>query len=208
MLARLTDRSRAPRRRKTTLRSTAVRLARASTAPTSSGETSTRRRAASEPAGARERLVFRCEERESEEGARRQGWQQKGRQRLGQRQLVPARRPGCATSGSCLHTHEGLELVALKAACLLMTQRSIEQPAIGTDRGEVTSMRIRTAGARAAASMSWRGPSISADGRISPKISTKKTDTTIATSAGTSLSRKIGNASLAAALQMRRATSR
>lgn len=63
-------------------------------------------------------------------------------------------------------------------------------------------------GETAAASCSCRGPVINAEGMISPKISTQQTEMMMESLSLTSSARKIGSASLAAALQSSNATSR
>ena len=54
----------------------------------------------------------------------------------------------------------------------------------------------------------WCGPVMTADGRISPKMSTHVTESRIATFSSTSTFRKIGSASLAPALHSSSATRR
>mmetsp|Transcript_113887 Transcript_113887/g.332781 ORF Transcript_113887/g.332781 Transcript_113887/m.332781 type:complete len:208 (-) Transcript_113887:761-1384(-) len=54
--------------------------------------------------------------------------------------------------------------------------------------------------------VSWRGPVKTAEGRISPHMSTKVTDMSTATTGLTSWSRKIGRASLASAFSSNRVT--
>mmetsp|Transcript_72267 Transcript_72267/g.197892 ORF Transcript_72267/g.197892 Transcript_72267/m.197892 type:complete len:203 (+) Transcript_72267:647-1255(+) len=80
--------------------------------------------------------------------------------------------------------------------------------AIGKEMGHVRSMRVRTSGASDAAIWSCLGPVMTADGRISPKMSTHVTEMMIALFSSTSRSRKMGSASLATALQRRRETRR
>eukprot|EP00966_Prymnesium_polylepis_P327586 7383446-Prymnesium_polylepis.4 len=59
--------------------------------------------------------------------------------------------------------------------------------------GHVRSMRVRTSGASDAAIWSCLGPVMTADGRISPKMSTHVTEMMIALFSSTSRSRKMGS---------------
>ena len=71
----------------------------------------------------------------------------------------------------------------------------------------VKYIRPSTTGQHQYAIASCLGPVASAWGIISPKISTKVTDSTMASTGVTSLSKKIGSVSIAAALQRSRVTS-